>query len=83
VYKFFVGEAQRSPNKHWRGSAAKLLATMKSQQAVAKHFCWKARQSFDVPFFWFQRGPSGLHIASPYEPSLQWLRRCSFVSSWT
>jgi hypothetical protein len=28
-----------------------LLATMKAQQAVAKTFCWKARHSFDVPFF--------------------------------
>jgi hypothetical protein len=28
-----------------------LLATIQTQQAVAKHLCWKARQSFDVPFF--------------------------------
>jgi hypothetical protein len=54
-----VGEAQLPQNKYWCAFPAMLLATMKSQQAVAKRFCWKARQSFDVPFFWVsQRVPS-------------------------
>jgi hypothetical protein len=33
------------------GFAVGLFDTIEPQQAVAKRFCWKARQSFDVPFF--------------------------------
>jgi hypothetical protein len=45
--------ADRNDKKSSNGAVSRgvLLATMKAQQAVAKTFCWKARHSFDVPFF--------------------------------
>jgi hypothetical protein len=51
VSNFFGGGAGAMRIEAIWGFAAGLFDTIKSQQAVAKRFCWKARQSFDVPFF--------------------------------
>jgi hypothetical protein len=51
VHSIFLTQRSRDESKLVGGAPAGLLATIKSQQAVAKRFCWKARQSFDVPFF--------------------------------
>jgi hypothetical protein len=48
---FPVGTLQRLGIQHWRGFRAVLLATMDSQQAVAKRSVGRRVTTLDAPFF--------------------------------
>ncbi|MDQ6680003.1 MAG: hypothetical protein M3Y67_03440 [Pseudomonadota bacterium] len=50
---FLLAHCNEKKSSNGAVSGLILVTTMKSQQAVANTFCWKARQSFDVPFFCF------------------------------
>lgn len=76
--EFAVGAVQRREIKQRRGFQPGGFDYNESPTSSCQTFCWKARQSFDVPFFCLRPSPAGLHIASRYEPPTQRLRRCDF-----
>jgi hypothetical protein len=51
-----VGMPQRAEIQHWRGFQRGVLATMKSQQAVAKRSVGRRVTPLDAPFFYFDHG---------------------------
>jgi hypothetical protein len=46
-----VGGPQRREIKHWRGFAPGAFGYNEVPTSSCHTFCWKARHSFDVPFF--------------------------------
>ncbi|MEP6739830.1 MAG: hypothetical protein ABJA61_05595 [Caldimonas sp.] len=66
------------------GCGTGVLTTMKIPTSSCHTFCWKARHSFDVPFFYLQHGAfRALHIASRWELALKRLRRRVFGTTLT
>jgi len=61
---FRVGRLQRPQIEQRRGLQGGGFDYNEIPASSCQTFCWKARQCFDVPFFLFAAGPSGLHIAS-------------------
>jgi hypothetical protein len=49
--KIPVGGPQRREIKHWRGLRPGAFDYNEVPTSSCHTFCWKARQSFDVPFF--------------------------------
>jgi hypothetical protein len=49
--KMHVGAPQREEIKHWRGLREGRFDYNEIPTSSCQTFCWKARQSFDVPFF--------------------------------
>jgi hypothetical protein len=49
--KMAVGSPQRREIKHWRGLRDNAFDYNEVPTSSCHTFCWKARQSFDVPFF--------------------------------
>jgi len=48
---FHVGGLQRLEIKQWRGFGRGPFGYNEGPTSSCHTFCWKARQSFDVPFF--------------------------------
>jgi hypothetical protein len=48
---FAVGESQRQEIERWRGLQPGRFDYNEIPTSSCQSFCWKARQSFDVPFF--------------------------------
>jgi hypothetical protein len=51
-----VGRSQREEIKHWRGLPPGPFGYNEIPTSSCHTFCWKARHSFDVPFFYPQHG---------------------------
>jgi len=56
---FHVGTLQRREIEQRRGLQPASFDYNEIPTSSCQSFCWKARQSFDVPFFYAQRGLSG------------------------
>jgi len=54
--KIPVGGPQRREIKDWRGLQRDAFDYNEVPTSSCHTFCWKARQSFDVPFFYLQHG---------------------------
>jgi len=53
---FPVGDPQRPQNEQWRGFQRGAFGYNEGPTSSCQTFCWKARQSFDVPFFYPRHG---------------------------
>jgi hypothetical protein len=53
---FAVGDLQRRTIKQWRGFQRGAFGYNETPTSSCHTFCWKARQSFDVPFFYSTHG---------------------------
>jgi hypothetical protein len=63
--KIRVGVSQRREIKHWRGFAQGPFGYNEVPTSSCHTFCWKARHSFDVPFFCLSpRGFATLNFAA-------------------
>jgi hypothetical protein len=51
LMKFRVGASQRREIEHWRGFPQSPFGYNEIPTSSCHTFCWKARHSFDVPFF--------------------------------
>ena len=54
-----VGSLQRQEIEQRRGLQPGSFDYNEIPTSSCQSFCWKARHSFDVPFFWLQHGPFG------------------------
>jgi hypothetical protein len=61
---FRVGTLQRHEIEQRRGLQPASFDYNEIPTSSCQSFCWKARQSFDVPFFCVQHGLTGHAIAS-------------------
>jgi hypothetical protein len=78
LMKFDVGGVQRAEIKQWRGFQRGPFGYNEDPTSSCHTFCWKARQRFDVPFFYLGRRPSRLHPTPRYEPAAQ---RCDVATA--
>jgi hypothetical protein len=53
---FLVGDVQRQEIQQWRGLQPGSSGYNEVPTSSCHTFCWKARQSFDVPFFYPDAG---------------------------
>jgi len=51
-----VGALQREEIERWRGLPGSRFDYNEIPTSSCHTFCWKARHSFDVPFFWLRHG---------------------------
>jgi len=56
LIKSRVGVVQRAEIKRWRGFPKGRFGYNEIPTSSCHTFCWKARHSFDVPFFYLQHG---------------------------